>query len=151
MNSIVRPVVLASSLALASVSLFGQAPAAGTVAEAGGKKLVRIATINGAAAVQGFQRNVQLVQAQRQAAAQLKADLDKETDPKKKKDLQSKLDAAFKKLEENNAAMVKNYGFSILRNYILEIDRANIYMEVTDEEAAKLDQAQKDLAKKGKK
>ena len=51
------------------------------------------------------------------------------------------------KLNENNDAMRKAYGFSLDRNYTLEIEKAHVYMLVTEEEAAKLEAAEKAAAK----
>ncbi|HTZ22098.1 MAG TPA: hypothetical protein VMC06_14535 [Opitutaceae bacterium] len=122
------------------------AQAAGTptpASDAKQTKFVLVSTIKGAQANREFQANVQLVQAQRQAAVELNAAITKETDAKKKQDLQTQLDALMVKLNENNAAMTKTYGFSLARNYVFEIETANIYLQVTDEEAAKLEQAAK--------
>jgi hypothetical protein len=117
--------------------------AAPAAAPAGQQKLVRVATLNGAEANREFQANVQLLQAQRQAAVELKATLEKEKDAKKKKELQTQLDALVAKLNENNQLMQKTYGFSLARNYTMQIETSHIYMFVTDEEAAKLEAEQK--------
>jgi hypothetical protein len=45
------------------------------------------------------------------------------------------------KLNENNALMRKTYGFSLDRNYSVVIEKAHVYMFVTEEEAAQLEQA----------
>ncbi len=111
------------------------------------QKLALVATLNGVKANQEFQSNVQLLQAQRQAALELTNAVSKETDAKKKKDLQAQLDVLIAKLKENNAAMEKAYGFSLSRNYTIEIEKANVYMLVTDEEAAKVEAAQKQQKK----
>ena len=123
------------------------APAASAAAAPKAPKLVRVTTLNGAQAVQEFQANVQLVQAQRQGLLELTAAMDKETDAKKKKDLKTQIDAITAKLTANNAAMMKTYGFTLARNYTMEIETANIYLQVTDDEAAKIDQAQKEKGK----
>ena len=112
------------------------------------QKLVKIATLNGAEANREFQNNVQLVQAQRQAAVELNAKWEQEKDAKKKAELKSQLDQLLTKLNENNNAMQKAYGFSLTRNYTMEIVSSNIYMFVTDEEAVALEKAQKEEAQK---
>lgn len=114
-------------------------------------KLFKIATINGAQALREFEHNVQVLQAERQAAVDLQNAMNKETDAKKKKDLKAKFDAAAAKLDADNATMSKAYGFSITRNYQMEYESANIYVEVTDEEAAKLEAEQNAAAQKAKK
>lgn len=115
------------------------------------QKLVKVATLNNAQANHEFQANVQLLQAQRQAAAELTAALEKEKDAKKKRELKTQLDQLVAKLNENNDKMQKAYGFSLTRNYTMEIETSHIYMLVSDEEAAKIEQEQKAAAKKAKK
>jgi hypothetical protein len=110
-------------------------------------KLFKIATINGAQANREFQTNVQLMQNERQAVIELNNAFENEKDAAKKKELKTKLDAALAKLNSDNAKMEKAYGFSIVRNYVMEIETANIYLQVTDEEAAKLEAEQKEQQK----
>lgn len=105
-------------------------------------KLVKVSTLSTAEANQEFQRNVQIMQAQRQGVSELKQQLDKETNAAKKKELQTKFDEALKNLNENNQKMFKAYGFSLDRNYQLVIETAHVFMLVTDEEAAKIEKEQ---------
>lgn len=119
----------------------GTAPAA--AAPAGNQRMIKVVTLNDAAANREFQRNVQLVQAQRQAVIELEAAIEKEKDAKQKADYQKKKDEILNKLQQNNDAMVKNYGFSLTRNYTMEVERASIYMFVSEEEAAKIEAEQK--------
>lgn len=123
------------------------APAADTKQQ----KLVRVSTLNTVEANREFQTNVQLLQSQRQAAIEINAAHEKETDPAKKKELKSRLDAVIARLNENNDKMRKTYGFSIDRNYTVVIETAHVYMFVTDEEAAKIETAAKAEAAKQKK
>ena len=137
-----------SILALAAILMtagfaLGQAQSGAAAAPAKQQKLVRVTTLSSVQANREFQANVQLLQTQRQAAIDLTAALEKEKDATKKKELKTQLDTIVAKLTENNAAMQKAYGFSLTRNYTMEVEVANIYMLVTDEEAAKIDQAQK--------
>ena len=106
-------------------------------------KLVRVATLKTVEANREFTGNVQLLQAQRQAAVELKGAVDKETDAKKKKELQTQLDQILAKLNDNNEKMQKHYGFSLARNYTMEIETSHIYLHVTEEEAAAIEKAQK--------
>ncbi len=112
------------------------------------QKLLKVSTLKTAEANREFQANVQLLQAQRQAAIQLNSEIEKETDAAKKKTLKGQLDALMAKLNENNEKMRNAYGFSLDRNYTLEIETAHVYMLVTDEEAAKIEAAQKAAATK---
>jgi hypothetical protein len=115
------------------------------------QKLVRVSTINTIEGNQQFQANVQLMQAQRQEAIQLNTDFEKETDAAKKKALKTKLDTLMAKLNENNEKMVKQYGFSLNRNYTLVIETAHVYMLVSDEEAAKFEKEAAAAAEAAKK
>lgn len=133
---------------LAAGLAFGQTPSGAVTAPGKAPKYVLMATIKGAEANREFQNNVHLLQMQRQTLIELNNTLDKEKDAQKKKDLKAQIDTLTAKIVENNNVMVKSYGFSLLRNYTLEVETANIYMEVSDEEAAKIEQTQKDQAKK---
>ena len=134
--------VLILSVSMLSASLWAAEPAAKE------QKLLKVCTLNTAEANKEFQSNVQLVQAQRKLAIEANAAYEKETDTKKKADLKTKLDALLAKLNENNQKMIKTYGFSLERSYTVSIEKADVYMLVTDEEAAKIEKAQAETAKK---
>jgi hypothetical protein len=99
-------------------------------------RLVKIATLNTVEANQEFQRNVQIMQAARAELIRLKTAVDAEKDAAKKKDLEKQLDDKLKELNDNNQKMVKAYGFSLTRDYVLVVETAHIYMQVSPEEAA---------------
>lgn len=140
------------AVALGTAPATGAQPAPKGAAEAPkSQKLVRVSTLNTVEANREFQANVQLVQVQRQAAVELNAALEKETDAAKKKDLKSQLDALMAKLNENNNKMRQTYGFSLDRNYTVVIEKAHVYMFVSDEEAARVEKAEAEAAKKAKK
>lgn len=101
-------------------------------------RLVKVATLNSVEANQEFQRNVQVMQMAREQAIQLKNAVDKEFDPAKKEELQKELDEAIKGINENNQKMIEAYGFSLNRNYVMVIETSHIYMQVTEEEAEKI-------------
>lgn len=141
--------LLSGSLVTAGY-LFGQnqQPAVSVPTTKPQTKLVRVATLNTAQANREFQANVQLLQRQRQIAVELSAALEKEKDANKKKELRAQLDKAVSQLNDNNDKMQKAYGFSLNRNYTLDIEVAHVYLQVTDEEAAKLEQTAQQAAKK---
>lgn len=114
------------------------------------QRVVKIATLGTPELNREFQANVQFMQAQRQAATELNVAWDKEKDPKKKAELKVKLDQLLAQLNENNEKMIKAYGFSLNRNYTIEIVSSNIYTFVTDEEFAALEKVQKAEAEKAK-
>lgn len=138
---------------LTTVSTFGQTPKKSEKAAPATpppqaqlnpqQKLARVATLNGIDVNREFQANVQMIHAQRQAAIELNDAMEKEKDPKKKAELKAQVDQIMAKLNENNQAMQKAYGFSLTRNYTMVIETAHIYMFVTDEEAAKIEAAEK--------
>lgn len=128
-----------------------QAPKAGAAAPAPKQqKMIKIATLPNAEANREFQQNVQIVQAQRQLVLQLNEAWEKEKDAKKKEELKKELDKRLAELNENNAKMQKAYGFSLTRNYTVEIEVAHVYLHVTDEEAAKIEAEQAKAAKDAK-
>ena len=114
-------------------------------------KLIKMATLNTVEANREFQGNMQLIQAQRQAVIELNAAMEKEKDEKKKKELKTQLDSLFAKLNENNQAMQKTYGFSLERNYVMEIEKSNIYLIVSEEEAARIEKTEQAKGAKEKK
>jgi hypothetical protein len=140
---------------LTAIVAFAQTPKKGTkstpaapqqpaAAQPQQQKLVRVATLNGIDVNREFQANVQLLQAQRQAAIELSSALEKEKDAKKKAEFKTQLDQVMAKLNENNAKMQQTYGFSLARNYSMIVETAHIYMFVTDEEAAKVEKVEKE-------
>ncbi len=132
--------LLVSGLAAADTKKSAPAPTAPAAEKP--QKLVRVSTLKTVEANREFQGNVQIMQAQRQAAIELNAAYEKETNATKKKELKAKLDDTMAKLNENNQKMVKAYGFSLDRNYTLVIETAHVYMLVSDEEAAKIEKEQ---------
>lgn len=128
------------------------APAATAPASASKQqKLLRVRTLETAQENQEFQNNVQVMQAQRAAVMQLDADVKKESDAKKKAELQKKLDEALEKLNKDDQTMQRVYGFSLMRNYTMQIEKSHLYMFVTDEEAAKIEADQAKAAKEAAK
>ena len=123
-------------------------PAAATAAPAaqsqapGQQKFVQVCSLNTAQANQGFQRNVQILQAQRQQAVQLQNQINTATAEDQKQQLREQLNAVMAKLNENNQLMVKTYGFSLTRNYTRVVETAHVYMYVSPEEAARYEAAQ---------
>lgn len=150
-RNIIGLLTLSASLLTGGYLLGQNKPAAAPAAAQKPQKLVRMATLNTVEANREFQANVQLIQAQRNAVVELNGRVEKETDPKKKQELKTQFDQALAKLNENNALMEKTYNFSLNRNYTLEIERAHVYMLVTEEEAAAFEKEQKAQADKAAK
>ena len=126
-----------------TVSFPGFSPAA-VPAPAASKqqKLLKVCSITTAQGFQEFQANVQFMQNQRQLVIETNTAHEKETNAAKKKDLKTKLDGLLAKLNDDNLKMIKTYGFSLERAYTVTVEKADVYMLVTDEEAAKIEKAQ---------
>ena len=110
------------------------------------QKLLKVCSLNTAQSFQEFQANVQVVQTQRQMVVEANTAYEKETNAAKKKELKAKVDEMLAKLNENNQTMIKTYGFSLERSYTVSVEKADVYMLVTDEEATKIEKAQADAA-----
>ena len=143
-----KSLIILSALGASLLSggyLLGQAggSASNIVAGAAPKqqRLIRVSTLRTAEAVQEFQGNVQVIQAKRQQLIEANAAMEKETNAAKKKELKAKVDDLFAKLNEDNQKMLKAYGFSIERNYILVPEVAHIDMLVSEEEAVRFQKA----------
>ncbi len=106
------------------------------------QKIIRVSTLNSIQANQEFQRNVQIMQNQRQQVIDLNEKLKGTNNANEKAQIQKDLDETLKKLNENNQIMFKTYGFSLTRNYTLVVEKAHVYMFVSDEEAKKFEEAQ---------
>jgi hypothetical protein len=148
------PLLLLSGSLLTAGYLFGQAKspaAAPDPTTAAQSKLVRVASLNTVQANQEFQANVQLLQRQRQLVIELSAAAEKEKDAAKKKELKAQVEKTLAQLNDNNDKMQKAYGFSLTRNYTLEIEVAHVYLQATPEEAAKIEQAAQQAQKASKK
>lgn len=100
-------------------------------------KFAHVATIAGVAENNIFRQNVQLVQTQRQRLVQLKAAIDQTKDAEAKKKLEDEFKKSEETLVKNNEEMTKTYGFSLVRNYVMEIEESKLFMAVTEEEFAK--------------
>lgn len=150
MKRSILPLLALSAAILSAGSALGQNQATAKSASAAATppakqpKLVRLVTLNTVEENRIFQANVQLLQTQRQAVLELNAAWEKEKDAKKKKELKTQLDTVLAKLNENNQAMAKTYGFSLDRNYIMEIEKSHVYLLASDEEAAKLEKTAKE-------
>lgn len=105
-------------------------------------KLIRVCTLSSIQANQEFQRNVQILQAQRQRAVELNTLIEESTGSELQKH-KRELDNLMTKLNENNQKMVETYGFSLTRNYTMVIEKSHVYMFVSPDEAAKYEEAVK--------
>lgn len=98
---------------------------------------VKIATIETRVANDEFNRNVQVMQARRAEVVRLQEAVQAAATNAEKATLEGELKAALDRLNTDNQAMAKAYGYSLLRNYIRSIENSEVYLQLTEEEAAK--------------
>ncbi|CAG36252.1 hypothetical protein [Desulfotalea psychrophila] len=112
------------------------------------QKLVKVSTLDSVEANKEFQKNVQVMQLQRQRVIQLQNQLKQTQTKELKMSLQKEIEVAMKKLNEDNKKMIETYGFSLNRNYVLVVEKAHVYMAVSDEENKKIVAEHKQSKKK---
>jgi len=143
-------VILTLTLATSSFAQVPEPPKPATPAKAAPataqpaqeqRKLIKVASLNTIEANREFQSNIRLVQQQRALAVQVAAQIEKQKDELEKARLQEQLDTLIAKLNENNKLMIKNYGFSLNRNYVLTIEKSHIYLFLSEEEAKNVNPA----------
>ncbi|MDR3229678.1 MAG: hypothetical protein LBT53_09825 [Puniceicoccales bacterium] len=128
------------------------APAAGTadaspdVIQQGNQKLKRISNIKTIQTNREFQRNVRVVQGQRDAARQLSQRFEQAFTTPEKEVIKKHLDDLVKNLEENNKRMVQTYGFSVTIDYVIQIVKSRIYEPLSEDEFKRLTQAEQNDA-----
>lgn len=134
-----RTLVLAIASAFLTVAAaIAQTNAPSVSAAQPQQQLVRVATLNSVQANAEFQRNVQIMQAQRQRIIELNKQLEEASTSAEKRRIQTELDEAMKKINDDNQKMAETYGFSLNRNYSLVVEKSYIYMFVSPEEAASI-------------
>ncbi len=105
--------------------------------EQNGQKFIHVSTIGTVDANRQFMQNVNLVNQQRQQIALLDEARKIVTEQASRDALTKEIETAAKKLEENNAAMVKAYGYSLTGKYIHAIVKTRIFIKLTEEEYKK--------------
>lgn len=108
------------------------------VLEIQGRRLAKVRDIKSPAEFEAFQKDVQAISTERQAAAQTKQLLDLALTSPEKEARQRQLDAQLKKLTESNQAMNKSYGFDLTRQYLVVPTKVGVYKVLTEDEFIKL-------------
>ena len=98
--------------------------------------LISVCTLNTADAVQGYQKDVARVQTVRDEAISLQAAVTASETSADKAYAQGKLDVVMDQLKALNVAMFDAYGFSINRNYTMQIDKSSLFVWVSESELA---------------
>jgi uncharacterized repeat protein (TIGR02543 family) len=137
--------VIKANAAAFGLSLIGVAPFSGESSQ-DQLELVTVATLNTTESNEEFQQNVNLVQQQRNLTVKLLRELEEETNPQLRGQLQNQLDSLQAKLNENNQMMFDTYGFTLNRNYVLAVEKARLLMWATQEEATEIRSRATDLS-----
>jgi hypothetical protein len=98
--------------------------------------MISVCTLNSAKAAQAFQNDVAKIQSQRDLAIQLQVDLDATVTPEDRAYAQGRLDQVVSQLSALNQAMYTAYGFTVTRDYVMQIDKSSLYIWATDSEVA---------------
>lgn len=116
-----------------------QATAASSSEASPKEKYIRLLTLDSIESNQAFRQSIQKLTAQRQRILQLTHQLPNETDSKKKTSLGKRLEAEIQVFDALNQKLKKTYGFSFDEPYIQDIEKAYLYLFLTEEEAAQLE------------
>ena len=106
----------------------------------GDDKYRLIAIIPGVEENNLFRRNVQLVQTQRSNLVKMKKAAETAEGETKAK-IEEEAKKAEETLVKNNQEMTKRYGFSLSRDYLMEIEESKLYTQVNEEEFVKAERA----------
>ncbi|MCD8283867.1 MAG: hypothetical protein LUD39_03265 [Opitutae bacterium] len=87
-----------------------------------------------------FRHNVQVMQALRNRVVALRDSVAKMPEGDAKAKAQEELKKQAESLEENNKQMVAKYGFSLARDYLMEVVESKLYTRVNEEEFLKASQ-----------
>lgn len=91
-------------------------------------KLLSVCTLNSREAAQQFQTDVTAIQAQRDRAVHLQTGVDAASTVEAKAYARGQVDTVLAEVAAMDQVMQQRYGFSITRNYTLQIDRSALYV-----------------------
>jgi hypothetical protein len=109
--------------------------------EQNGQKFYLISTIKTIQANHEFQTNVQIVQSRRDFLIELHRRKEQAITTPEKEALQWNIEEVGNQLKSEDQQMQKTYGFSITRNYMVQIIKSRIYAPISDEDYNKLSEA----------
>lgn len=101
----------------------------------------KMATVVGVEENRQMQRNLNFVRQKIQEGIALKREYDSTLDPDQRAELKKQLDQAEVELEEYNKKLIEFYRISATRNFVIVPERAQLYVQATQEEAQKLEEA----------
>ena len=122
-----RVLVRLSDEEFAAAEKDGNVPADELLQNASGKYRL-VATISGVQANSDFRANVRLVQTQRDNLIKARAEAEKLSGAEKDA-LAEKIAKAEETLVKNNAEMTRRYGFSLTRNYLMQVVVSELYVK----------------------
>jgi tRNA A37 threonylcarbamoyladenosine modification protein TsaB len=101
-------------------------------------EFVAVSRLETVAANEEFRRNAALVARQLQAVQALNSQVEEAGTQAIREELVARRDAQLAKLNENNRKMIQTYGYNVTRDYRIVVEKAHIYMYVTPEELAEI-------------
>ncbi|MCR5184379.1 MAG: hypothetical protein K6B46_06770 [Opitutales bacterium] len=118
----------------------------------GDDKYQLVATIPTAEENDLFRRNVQIMQNGRERLIQMNNVIAQMEDGEEKTKLEEQFKNEEETLKKNNDEMIKHYGFSLTRNYMMQVEKIKLFMKVNEEEYLKAEaQARLEAAEKSEK
>ena len=102
--------------------------------QAGDKQLLHVADVRGFDFVTRFKQFVRELQGRRDVFVQVSEALKRSTNPEEKAKLEELVKQAGEQLEKGNKEMAESVGYSILRNYEIEILEAKFVIFLSQEE-----------------
>ncbi len=108
------------------------------VLESEGKRFVLVRSFGSAEDFANFERNVQVINQKRQEAQQVQQLAQIALTTPEREARSKELEAKLTVLQSDNAAMSKNYGFDLSRQYLVVQTKLNVLSSLTNEEYIKL-------------
>ncbi|MGJ8640666.1 MAG: hypothetical protein ACSHYA_14850 [Opitutaceae bacterium] len=97
---------------------------------------IYIGALEGVDANLEFERNLRIMQTNKERAKSLVENISAEADGAKKAEIQKEFDALIAQLDEDNKTMVEAYKYSIERDYSQIVTKARLYIKLTEAEIA---------------
>ena len=101
-------------------------------------RMVQVATLGSAEANNQFTQNVQIMQGRVREIAGMNDLFQEEQDSSAKQDIEKQIQEMLRRVNEDNALMAKTYGYNLNRKYIRNIEKATVYVQLTDEDVTSI-------------
>jgi hypothetical protein len=112
------------------------------IVQPNGQKIAHVSNIKTLRANREFQQNVNTVQRLRQELIELNKRQQQAVTTPEKEVLKAYLEAGSKQLADADAVMQKTYGFTIMRQYVVQVTKSRIYTPISEDDYKKLPSAE---------